>query len=225
MTISEPTGAFLARGGLLVLVPLFLLSTLILYLVLERSRSLGLELLDLVPRLRKKKKAAGGQLRASLLAYLGAPTLDRRDALRAACVDLNMPLARFGSRLSAEGIGHDRSLGSLEVREAAFLADREIGRNLPLIGTLSRAALLLGLLASFHGLAEMFHSMWFGSPLEPGSSTSGLLPALILSLLAITVSLMGTICAGLLARRAARLGDELQEVNERISGRFGGGMR
>jgi biopolymer transport protein ExbB/TolQ len=218
MTMSEPAGALLARGGLLALLPLFFISSILLYLVLERCGSLGIEVLDLLPRLRKKKKEARGRLRESLAAYLGGPTQERREALRLACADLRIPLARFADRLARKGVDHDQSLGDLEVREAALLTEIEIERGLPVLASLSRAALLLGLLATFQGLSPLFHSMGFGPARDPGAVTSGLYPSLTLALTALTVSLVGTACASILTRRASVEGDDVRLVCERVRG-------
>jgi hypothetical protein len=124
------------------------------------------------------------------------------------------PFSLFVRRTLGGGVRDQRpsSRRALEVRllEASLAGEHESERGLTLVASLTRAALLLGLLGTVTGLEVMFREMAHSGPGDLEFWRTGLSTALVSAEAGLVVALSGLAGRGWLSSRARALADEIR---------------
>jgi biopolymer transport protein ExbB/TolQ len=210
----------LESGGFAVMVPLFACCAWLWIVLLERMSSMGAPWMWLVPSFRRKLAEERKALLEALESYVERPTRKGREAVVTICRARPGPFSLFVRRALGGGLRDPQgpSRRALEIRllEASLAGEHEAERGLTLVSSLTRAALLLGLLGTVTGLEVMFREMAHSGPGDLEFWRTGLSTALVSAEAGLVVALSGLAGRGWLSSRARALADEIRSSGIRL---------
>ena len=211
--------SLLKEGTLPVMLPLITVCLLIFAIIVERSLYLWggpAFLLFWWPGYRKRISRTRRGIATALEQYEASPTETTRMRVVELCRSWVTPYTAYLLRVLEVGDLTRSKTRDLRLAEAATREEIGIERWLSILGTLAKAAPLLGLLGTVTGMIETFRVMMLSSTSDPRALSSGISIALIATEVGLIVSLPGVIGSSWLHRRAKTLIGEIRVASMRL---------